>query len=440
MKSFSLLALSVCFSFILQAQQNVLFLGNSYTGSNNLSQIVEQFSQAGGQSIVTQANAPGGFTLQGHTTNMQTLSLLQQGNWDFVVLQEQSQLPSFPISQVQTQCFPYAAELDSLIHAYNSCANTMFFMTWGRENGDASNCASWPPVCTYQGMDSLLYERYMQMGADNQAMVSPVGAVWNHIRTNNPSINLYSSDGSHPSASGSYAAACTFYSVIFQADPSQVNWDYSLTAAEASVIRDAAKAVVFDSLSKWGSPAVNNVPVSQFSYQTFADSVEFTNNSLFYTSNLWSFGDGDTSTQVNPTHVYDSIGTFNVTLYAYNCGFADLDFQMLNIDSIAQPLDTTTNDTIIPIDTLDSTLFIKDFNLNARIQIFQNPADQFVRVSGILDPIYLSILSLNGALIGQEKEVTTDNCILNIGHLPKGFYLLKIRADGESVYKRILKE
>lgn len=440
MKSINLLTFFVCFSFMLQAQQNVLFLGNSYTGSNNLSQIVEQFSQAGGQSIVTQANAPGGFTLQGHTTNTQTLNLLQQGNWDYVVLQEQSQLPSFPISQVQTQCFPYAAELDSLIHAYNSCANTMFFMTWGRENGDASNCATWPPVCTYQGMDSLLYERYMQMGADNQAMVSPVGAVWNYIRTNNPTLNLYSADGSHPSALGSYAAACTFYSVIFQADPSLVNWDYSLTAADASIIRDAAKAVVYDSLSKWGSPSVNNVPVSQFSYQAFADSVVFTNTSSFYTSNLWSFGDGDTSTQVNPTHVYDSIGTFNVMLYAYNCGLTDVDFQMLTIDSIAQPIDTTTNDTIIPVDTLDSTLFVRNVDLNSSIQIFPNPSDQFIRVSGISQAIHISILSLNGTEIEPETEVKTSETILNIGHLSKGVYLLKLRAESETVYKRILKE
>lgn len=440
MKSLIVLAITVCFSFILQAQQNVLFLGNSYTGSNNLSQIVEQFSQAGGQSIVTQANAPGGFTLQGHTTNAQTLNFLQQGNWDYVVLQEQSQLPSFPISQVQTQCFPYAAELDSLIHAYNSCANTMFFMTWGRENGDASNCATWPPVCTYQGMDSLLYERYMQMGVDNQAMVSPVGAVWNHIRTNNPSISLYSNDGSHPSASGSYAAACTFYSVIFQADPSLVNWDYTLSTSEATIIRNAAKAVVFDSLSKWGSPSVNNAPVAQFTHQAYADSVEFTNTSSFYTSNLWSFGDGDTSSQTNPTHVYDSIGTFNVTLYAFNCGLTDVDFQALNIDSIGQPADTTTNDTIIPIDTTDSTLFIRDLNLSSSIHIYPNPSEQFIRVSGISRAIHVSILSLNGTEIEPETEVKTSETILNIGHLSKGIYLLKLRAESETVYKRILKE
>ena len=50
-------------------------------------------------------------------------------------------------------------------------------MTWGRENGDQSNCQSWPPVCTYEGMDDLLRERYMIMANDNNALVAPVGAV-----------------------------------------------------------------------------------------------------------------------------------------------------------------------------------------------------------------------------------------------------------------------
>ena len=192
------------------AQSNIkraLFLGNSYTYVNNLPQMVADVASSTGDSLIFDSNTPGGYTLEGHSTNATSLAKIAMGNWDYVVLQEQSQRPSFPINQVITDVFPYARFLDSVINAQNICAETAFYMTWGRKNGDASNCAVWPPVCTYSGMDSLLRLRYMMMADSNDAIVSPVGAVWNFIRQNYPLIELYQADESHPSVAGSYAAA-----------------------------------------------------------------------------------------------------------------------------------------------------------------------------------------------------------------------------------------
>ena len=44
--------------------------------------------------------------------------------------------------------------------------------------------------------------------------------------------------------------------------------------------------------------------------------VDFINNSFYSTSYYWDFGDGNTSTLANPTHVYNSFGTFTVSLIA----------------------------------------------------------------------------------------------------------------------------
>lgn len=46
--------------------------------------------------------------------------------------------------------------------------------------------------------------------------------------------------------------------------------------------------------------------------------VVFTNTSVNATSYLWDFGDGTTSTEVNPTHRYSTIGVFKVKLTASN--------------------------------------------------------------------------------------------------------------------------
>ena len=168
-----------------------------------------------------------------------------------MVLQGQSQEPSFPDGQFYSDTYPYAQQLCEMIRQYNPEAKTVFYMTWGRKNGDQNNCPYFPPLCTYQGMDSMLYLRYMTMAEDFGAEVSPVGALWHYIRDHHPEIELYSSDESHPSLAGSYAAACSFYSVLFRKDPRELAYNPGIAVEQAENIRIAASRVVYDSLAKW---------------------------------------------------------------------------------------------------------------------------------------------------------------------------------------------
>ena len=52
-------------------------------------------------------------------------------------------------------------------------------------------------------------------------------------------------------------------------------------------------------------------------------SVTFTNNSIYSTSYTWNFGDGNTISTPNPTHIYNIPGTYSVTLTAYGPGGSD---------------------------------------------------------------------------------------------------------------------
>lgn len=233
----------------------ILFLGNSYVEVNDLPMQISKIAESMGDAFTYQKNTPGGCTFNGHVNNTTTISLIQQGGWDYVILQGQSQEPSFPDGQFYSQTYPYAQQLCQMVNQYNPDARNVFYMTWGRKYGDSQNCQYFPPLCTYEGMDSLLYLRYMIMAEDFGGMVSPVGALWHYLRDHHPELELYSSDNSHPSMLGTYAAACCFYTVLFQKNPSDISYVSTLTAADAQIIKDATKVVVYDSLTKWLAPS-----------------------------------------------------------------------------------------------------------------------------------------------------------------------------------------
>ena len=51
---------------------------------------------------------------------------------------------------------------------------------------------------------SELTENYLEMADVLDAYCAPVGEAWRRVRRECPSLQLYNSDGSHPSPAGSY--------------------------------------------------------------------------------------------------------------------------------------------------------------------------------------------------------------------------------------------
>lgn len=411
----SILLLTLLASVFAQTSKRVLFLGNSYTSVNNLPQMITDLAASAGDNVVIDNNTPGGQTFQGHSTNSTSLQKIMLGNWDFVVLQEQSQRPSFPDSQVEVEVFPYAHILDSLINVYNSCGETMFYMTWGRKNGDADNCVSWPPLCTYEGMDSLLNLRYMMMANNENAVVSPVGAVWKYLRQNHPLIELYQSDESHPSLAGSYAAACCFYTSIFRKDPMLITNDYALPAADAANIRAAVKTIVYENLLYWHVGEYD--PIADFDFVFSNNMVEFNNLSQNATTYEWSFGDGDISTAINPNHTYAVNGNYAVKLIAHYCSCSD---------TIVKSVDIITSG-------------VEDHLFQNNILLYPIPVSEQLTINlENIDEVY--VLNSIGQSFIPSFTFNGINTSIDFSSFPSGIYFLVILSDGKLLTKKIIKE
>ena len=98
--------------------------------------------------------APGGYQLGNHTDNPASITAIAAQPWDFVVMQEQSQFGALPF---EVSAFEVgAAALVQLIEENDECTYPVFYMTWGRKNGDADNCPFYPEMCTYASMQQAL--------------------------------------------------------------------------------------------------------------------------------------------------------------------------------------------------------------------------------------------------------------------------------------------
>lgn len=409
-----------CFSSAYTQGRNnsVLFIGNSYTSSNNLPEMVFQISFHAGKPYSYSTDfveTPGGATFQQHCSN-RSMSLIQEGGWNYVILQEQSQLPSFPIHQVENECFPYAQQLVDSIYAHSYCATPIFFMTWGRENGDQENAQYFPPLGTYEGMDSLLYARYMIMKEENDAAVAPVGRVWRYIRKKHPEIKLYQEDGSHPSLLGTYAAACTFFTIIHQSDPREINHYENLDESVARTIIEAVRTVVYDSLDNW----LRVKPSADFSATINGYSVQFENQSELAHSYKWIFENGDTSLAENAVYTFSEVGNHTVTLIAErHC----------------------TYDTIQKVITIDSNASIAGVYDIDNLKVYPNPTKDIVFIDNASKRIHsVALIDATGRIL-ISQDVNDNSTSLNLQNMQRGLYILAVYTHKDApIYRKIIVE
>lgn len=406
----------VVFSVHGQTTKKVLFLGNSYTAVNNLSLLVSNMATSTGDILIYDSRTPGGYRLMDHASNSTTLSKINSNDWDYVSLQAQSQETSLSQSQMEAEVFPYAESLSNAIRANNECSQPLFYMTWGRENGDAANCEIRPWVCTYEEMDDVIRATYIFMAESNEAEIAPAGAVWRYLRENYPEIDLYTVDGSHPSLAGSYAVACAFYAMIYKKDPTLITWNSTLSENEANLIKTAAKTIVFDEISNWD---FTENPVADFSEVINSGEVSFTNTSSSFDTILWDFGDSNTSNETNPIHSYTESGIYTVSQTITKCGKTDTKTKNLDI-------------------TLLST---EAFNHKV-LSLYPNPTSEKLNLKydKTYKEISIVISDLSGKSILKRSVNNLAEFTLDISTFSKGIYILKIIADDQVYVEKIIKK
>ncbi len=251
----------------------VLLMGNSYTDQNSLDVLLQRLLGK----TVPLGNAArltaGGLTLADHADRAEgagttwNVTLNDGKRWDAVVLQDQSQVPGFPTTGSYWQdSLAGAKVLDQMVEGIG--ADTVLLMTWGRRDGDSMNPGRYPDFTTMQGHLEAGYRMYAEnlSATGRPAWIAPAGLAFKHIHDEivagggDPTAqgtlfhDLYASDGSHPSRSGSYLAACVLYAVLTGNSPVGIVDGTSLSATRKLALQEAAAATVFNETPAYSYP------------------------------------------------------------------------------------------------------------------------------------------------------------------------------------------
>lgn len=156
-------------------------------------------------------------------------------------------------------------------------------------------------------------------------------------------------------------------------------------------------------------------PVANFTYATqytLAPS-SFTNESIRYQSLHWNFGDGSTSTDANPDHIYLAPGNYVVTLKASD--------DLACIDSTKQT-----------ISVIDVPLGVSSSSHASGIFLYPNPAHSivFVDLSTLKNnSVDFVVFNAIGQVVLTKENALLANSILqlDVSSLSSGLYFIEIK-------------
>jgi len=165
----------------------VLFVGNSLTSVNDVPGQVRTLAAAAGAPLTIEAVTIDGASLGDHLADGTAAARLAAGRWDFVVLQQgpSSRPDSRVLLRADTARF---AVLDQA-----AGARTALYMVW--------------PIQSEPDHFDAVRDSYRLAAEDVGGIFLPAGESWRAAWRVDPTLQLYSADGLHPTPAGSYAAA-----------------------------------------------------------------------------------------------------------------------------------------------------------------------------------------------------------------------------------------
>ncbi|CNI55458.1 DUF4886 domain-containing protein [Yersinia pekkanenii] len=136
-----------------------------------------------------------------HIPSLSVQNSLQK--WDIAILQGNA---TESIS-AKDQTRQYVTDSASIMvdTAHQAGSKVVYFMTWANKDKASQT--------------EKLAKAYRNIASKTGGYVAPVGLAFSRAIEAHPEINLYHSDGNHPSLAGTYLAACVLFATIYDQSP-----------------------------------------------------------------------------------------------------------------------------------------------------------------------------------------------------------------------------
>ena len=176
---------------------------------------------------------------------------------------------------------------------------------------------------------------------------------------------------------------------------------------------------------------VNLAPIAAFSSDNTEGNVpltiQFSDNSTGDISNwLWNFGDGNTSNEQSPGHIFTTAGTYTVSLTVTGEGGTDTEIKTAYIKAFSQ--------TGIPDNKAESTF-----------RIYPNPASSSCSVYLSLEKschVDIRIYNSQSQLVSKPDKMFLSTgkheFSMDISHLSAGIYYITISTDSLNMMQKLV--
>lgn len=155
-------------------------------------------------------------------------------------------------------------------------------------------------------------------------------------------------------------------------------------------------------------------PNASFSVTNAGLTANFTNTSNDVDSVVYDFGDGSpTSSEDDPSHTYSSIGSYTVTMIAYNMCATDTATMEVTVDDLGW---------------LDN---------NQQFKVYPNPANQALIIDQMEVGSTLELLNLVGKVV-YSNTANSQKEVIDVSLYPDGAYFIRISGTHDQFTNKVL--
>ena len=203
---FNLFLFFIFSSIFSQNKEKILFVGNSFTFYWNLPSIVESMAAEKEIFLDIHQSTAGGASLKQHwfgDKNLNTKKLIESGDYSTIILQDYSSNPLLKTKESNE----YFNRFIQLVKSNQG--QSIIYGTW-----------MFPSISSkkYKGSDPI-QNALKPISTKTNTPIAPVGTAFRLFQEKHPEIPIFTSDNKHPSAVGSYLAACIFYKILTGKSP-----------------------------------------------------------------------------------------------------------------------------------------------------------------------------------------------------------------------------